>query len=62
MIEDPSIQTLSQPPAVIVVTSAAAGDVPTDAIEGRSRLVRSVMRKPVDVSELARAIERLLGG
>lgn len=60
MIEDPSIQTLTQPPAVIVVTSAAAGDVPTDRIEGRSELVRAVMRKPVDASELARAIERLL--
>ena len=60
MIEDPSIQTLTQPPAIIVVTSAAAGDVPTDKIEGRSDLVRAVMRKPVDAGELARAIERLL--
>ena len=62
MIEDPSIQTLDQPPAVIVVTSAATGDVPTDAIEGRSRLVRVVMRKPVDVSELGRAVEQFLEG
>jgi CheY-like chemotaxis protein len=62
MIEDPSIQTLTQPPAVIVVTSTAAGDVPTDTIEGRSGLVRAVMRKPVDASDLARAIERLLEG
>ena len=62
MIEDPSIQTLTQPPAVIVVTSAPAGDVPTDAIEGRSGLVRIVMRKPINVSELGRTVERLLEG
>jgi len=60
MIEDPSIQTLAQPPAVIVVTSAATGDVPTDTIEGRSRLVRVVMRKPVDVGELGRSVEKFL--
>ena len=62
MIEDPSIQTLAQPPAVIVVTSAAAGDVPTDKIESRSELVRAVMRKPVDVNELGRTVERFLEG
>ena len=62
MMEDPSIQTLAQPPAVVVVTAASMGEVPTDSIAGRSPLVKGVMRKPVDVEELGILIERHLKG
>jgi len=57
MMKDPSIHTLGTPPAVIVVTAAAAGEVPTDTIVQRSRLVRAVLRKPVDIVQLAELIE-----
>ena len=57
MMKDPSIRTLAVPPAIVVVTAAAAGDIPTDAIEGRSRLVRAVLRKPVDIARLGALIE-----
>ena len=59
MMKDPSIRTLAVPPAIVVVTAAAAGDIPTDAIEGRSHLVRAVLRKPVDIARLAELIESL---
>ena len=56
MMKDPSIRTLAVPPAIVVVTAAAAGDIPDDAIEGRSRLVKKVMRKPVDITLLGELI------
>lgn len=59
MAKDPSIRTLGVPPAVIVVTAAAARDIPTDTIVQRSALVRAVLRKPVDITELAQLIEKL---
>jgi CheY-like chemotaxis protein len=59
MMKDPSIQTLGTPPAVIVVTAVPAGDIPTDSIVQRSPLVRAVLRKPVDIVELADLIESL---
>lgn len=57
MTEDPSIRTLATPPVIIVVTAAPPGDIPSDTIEGRSRLVKAVMRKPVDIALLADLIE-----
>ncbi len=59
MMEDPSIETLRKPPVVIVVTAAAAGDVPTATLTQRSALVKAVLRKPVDIAELADLIEVL---
>lgn len=59
MMKDPSIQTLGTPPVVIVVTAAPAGDIPTDTIVQRSALVRAVLRKPVDIAQLAELIEEL---
>jgi CheY-like chemotaxis protein len=59
MMKDPSIQTLGTPPTVIVVTAAPAGDIPTDTIIQRSGLVKAVLRKPVDIAELAEMIEAL---
>ncbi|HEX7193148.1 MAG TPA: response regulator [Thermoanaerobaculia bacterium] len=59
MMKDPSIQTLGAPPAIIVVTAVADGDVPTDTIIQRSALVKGVLRKPVDIAKLAELIELL---
>ena len=59
MMKDPSIQTLGVPPVVIVVTAAPAGDVPTNTLMQRSGLVKAVLRKPVDIAELADLIEAL---
>lgn len=59
MTKDPSIQSLGAPPAIIVVTAAPAGEIPTDAIVQRSALVRAVLRKPVDIVQLAELIESL---
>jgi len=59
MMKDPSIQTLGTPPAIIVVTAAPAGDIPSDTITQRSPLVKAVLRKPVDIEELAELIESL---
>lgn len=59
MTKDPSIRGLGAPPAVIVVTAAPAGDIPTETIIQRSPLVRAVLRKPVDIVQLAELIESL---
>jgi CheY-like chemotaxis protein len=59
MMKDPSIHTLADAPAVIVVTATPAGEVPTDTLEQRSPLVKVVMRKPVDIERLAEIIESL---
>ena len=59
MAKDPSIQSLGAPPAVIVVTAAPAGDVPSDTIIQRSPLVKAVLRKPVDIVRLADLIDSL---
>jgi CheY-like chemotaxis protein len=59
MMKDPSIQTLAEAPAVIVVTATPAGDVPTGTLEQRSALVKVVMRKPVDIELLAEIVESL---
>lgn len=59
MMKDPSIRTLGTPPAVIVVTAAPAGDIPSDTITQRSALVKAVLRKPVDIEELAGLIDSL---
>lgn len=59
MTKDPSIRTLGTPPAVIVVTAAAACDIPTDTIIQRSPLVRAVLRKPLDITKLAELIESI---
>jgi len=59
MMKDPSIQTLGTPPTVIVVTAAPAGDIPSDTITQRSALVKAVLRKPIDIEELAELIGSL---
>lgn len=58
LVEDPSVKTMEQPPAVVVITSAAEGDVPNEAIERRFP-VAAVLRKPLDMSALGKIVERL---
>jgi CheY-like chemotaxis protein len=57
---DPSLKSIQQPPAVLVVTSAAEEVVASVDIERRFPMVRGVLRKPVDVKELATRVETLL--
>lgn len=61
MISDPSVPSLTLPPAVLVVTGMTPDQVPSASIEQRfPDLVRGVLRKPLDVGELARRVEELL--
>src|SRR5688572_33414038 len=54
LTSDPSLKSLGQPPAVIVITSTSQDDLPSCEIEHRfPSLVRDVMRKPLDVHALA---------
>jgi CheY-like chemotaxis protein len=62
MLSDPSLRAIPAPPAVIIITSLPEEQVPAEEIEERfPAIVRGVMRKPLDVRELARRIEDLLG-
>ena len=59
MRSDPSLALLNDSPAIIVVTAAAAEELPDETIRQRfTELVRAVFRKPVDCAELARAVQR----
>ena len=61
LTSDPSLKTLDEPPAVVVITSAPPDDVPTKDIEHRfPSVVHAVMRKPLDVRALAECVEALL--
>ncbi len=58
---DPSVKTLSAPPAVLVVTSISPEEMPANDLEQRfPTIVRDVLRKPVDMSALVRRVEALL--
>jgi len=57
LTSDPSVKSIESPPTVIVVTGA---DVPPEMIAARSKLVRRVLRKPVDVRELAEMIGKVM--
>jgi CheY-like chemotaxis protein len=61
LMSDPSVKTLEEPPAVIVVTSAAQEDVSADDLQHRfPSFVQGVLRKPVDFYTLAMRVESLL--
>jgi CheY-like chemotaxis protein len=61
MLSDPSLNFQGDPPAVIVVTGAAEEDLPSSIIAERfPELVRTVLRKPVDLGALMRAVETAL--
>jgi CheY-like chemotaxis protein len=62
MASDPSVKGMDQLPAVIIVTGASPEDVPNSAIEERFPfLVRRVLRKPVDITELTRCVRAIVG-
>ena len=60
LISDPSVKSIDRPPRVIIITAASDLEVPSSAITSRSKLVRDVFRKPVDVAGLGDAVERAL--
>ncbi len=58
---DPSVQSLRSAPAVLVVTSVSAGEVPDRIIAERCpELVRRVFRKPLELCALAEEVEHYL--
>jgi CheY-like chemotaxis protein len=58
LISDPSVKSIDIAPAVFVLTSVPQDTVPSGDIEQRfPRLVRGVLRKPVDVHALAECLE-----
>lgn len=61
MLSDPSVRTLTVPPAVLIVTGASPEQIPSESIERRfPDLVRGVLRKPLQFGELTRRVEELL--
>ena len=62
MMSDPSVKGVDDLPAVIVITGASPEQIPNSAVQERfPTMVRRVFRKPLDVGELARCVEALLG-
>jgi len=63
LTSDPSVKSLDDPPAVLVITSAEPSALPDSAIFQRSpRMVRRVFRKPIQVEALAQCVEMYLKG
>jgi CheY-like chemotaxis protein len=61
LLSDPSLKTLDEPPAVLVVTNLAAEDIRADALQDRfPRFVRAVMRKPLDIPALGNRVVTLV--
>jgi CheY-like chemotaxis protein len=61
LMSDPSVKSLEEPPAVIVVTSAAQEDVSSDDLQHRfPTFVQGVLRKPLDYRALATRVKSLL--
>lgn len=58
---DPSVRSLEQMPAIIVVTSASPEQIPNRRLEERfPTMVRGILRKPLETEQLWRWIERWL--
>src|SRR5882757_5037302 len=58
---DPSVKSLQNPPAVLVITSAEKAALPDAIITQRGAgSVQRVFRKPFDVEELTACVERYL--
>lgn len=58
---DRSMNTLRNPPAVIVVTSASSEQIPSARIEERSPgMIRAVLRKPLEMHQLQACLDALL--
>jgi CheY-like chemotaxis protein len=60
LLYDPTLKAIQQPPAVLVITSAAEETVSSAELQQRFSMVRGVLRKPLDVGELTRHVDRLL--
>ena len=61
LLSDPSVKTLDEPPAVLVVTSMPQEDVRAYALQDRfPRFVRGVMRKPLEIAALGNRVAALL--
>jgi CheY-like chemotaxis protein len=59
MMSDASIRPFDEPPVVLVVTATPASELPKSSLEGRyPLLVRGVFRKPLDLAELGRNVDR----
>ncbi|HEX6642181.1 MAG TPA: hypothetical protein VF215_13765, partial [Thermoanaerobaculia bacterium] len=58
---DPSVRSLEQMPAIIVVTSASPEQIPNRRLEERfPTMVRGILRKPLETEQLWSWIERWL--
>ena len=61
LLSDPSVRTLDEPPAVLVITSMPPDDVRADALQDRfPRFVRGVMHKPLDIPALGTRVAALI--
>ena len=61
LTSDPSVKTLDAPPCVFVITSMPQDAVSAGDIEQRfPALVHGVMRKPIDVRDLAQRVQAWL--
>ena len=61
LVSDPSVKTLENAPAVVVITAAPQEQIPSDVIQRRfPTMVRGVFRKPLRIDELAACVEGLL--
>ncbi len=62
MISDPSVKTMKDLPAVIVITGVSPEQIPSSAIQDRfPNLVRCVLRKPLDIDELTSCVRDYTG-
>ncbi len=60
LLADHTVKTLRKPPAIIVITSATAEQIPNGRIEERSPgMIRAVLRKPLEMSQLQSCLDRL---
>jgi CheY-like chemotaxis protein len=61
LLFDPSLKKLAEPPEVIVLTGCPTDVVREDEVQHRfPTMVREVLRKPIDMNELASRLQRLL--
>ena len=61
LASDPSVRSLEQPPAVLVITAASETAISDDVIRNRyPQIVCGVFRKPFDVAVLAESVARIL--
>lgn len=61
LLSDPSVKSLDEPPAVLVITNLPAEDIRADTLQDRfPRFVRGVMRKPLDIPALGSRVAALV--